>query len=133
MIVEGPQEVRLDKWLWATRVYKTRSRAIAACQAGHVRVSGQSVKPAHRLRPGETFTVRIGELTRTIRVLAFPDRRVGPKLVSRYLEDLTLPSEYARAKARASESLVHRPKGLGRPTKRDRRLLELMGFVEPRG
>ena len=130
-IVPPSAAVRLDKWLWAVRVFKTRSRAIAACLAGHVKLEGLSLKPAHRVRVGEVLTVQIGELTRTLRVTGLLEQRVGPRLLPHYLEDLTPASEYDRARAQHREAPILRPKGAGRPTKKDRRLLELMGFAEP--
>jgi len=132
-IVPDPAEVRLDKWLWATRVFKTRSRAIAACQASHVKLKGQHLKPAHRVRVGEVLSVQIGELTRTLRVVGLIEQRVGASRLPQYMEDLTPPSEYARVRATPRETPIARPRGAGRPTKKDRRLLELMGFAEPPG
>jgi ribosome-associated heat shock protein Hsp15 len=128
MAPEIPGDVRLDKWLWAARVFKTRSQAIAACHAGHAKLAGQPVKPSRTVRVDETFTVQLGELTRTIRVAGLGERRVGPKLVSQYLDDLTPPAEYAKPRGYERAGVLHRPKGLGRPTKKDRRLLQLLGF-----
>ncbi|HNQ91098.1 MAG TPA: RNA-binding S4 domain-containing protein [Verrucomicrobiota bacterium] len=116
--------VRLDKWLWAVRIYRTRSLAIAACQAGHVKVDGQRVKPARPVRAGEVVTAAVGEMTRTVKVLGLLDRRVGAAVVPEYLEDLTPPSEYQRRAEPRVQPLFNRPRGWGRPTKRDRRLLE---------
>jgi ribosome-associated heat shock protein Hsp15 len=120
------EEVRVDKWLWSVRVFKTRSLAIAACQAGHVKLGEQRVKPARSVRLGDVFTVQLGELTRTLKVVGLLGRRVGAALVKHYAEDLTPPSEYEKLKQKRLEPLFHRPKGAGRPTKRDRRLLDLM-------
>ena len=120
------EEVRVDKWLWAVRVFKTRSLAIAACQAGHVKVGEQRVKPARSVRVGDVLAVQVGEVTRTLKVVGLLERRVGAGLVKQYAEDLTPPSEYAKAREKRLEPLFHRPKGAGRPTKRERRLLDLM-------
>ncbi len=125
---EPRHDVRLDKWLWAVRVYKTRSSAIAACQAGHVKIGGRRVKPSRSVRLGEIIAAQVGEIIRTIRVTGFLERRVGARLVPEFMEDLTPPSEYARRQAPRLEPLFHRPKGLGRPTKRSRRLLERLDF-----
>lgn len=130
---EPASEVRLDKWLWAVRAYKTRTQAIAACDAGHVKLGGQRVKPSHLVRIGEVVTARVGETTRTLKVVALLAHRVGAKFVAQYVEDLTPAEEYARPRLAAIEPLFHRAKGMGRPTKRDRRLLEQMGLVEPPG
>ena len=117
------QHVRLDKWLWAVRLYKSRSLATRACDAGHVKIGGQSVKPARDVHAGEVITALTGRVHRTVKVLALLDRRVGAKQVSEYLEDLTSPEEYARARE-AAEPLVSFPKGFGRPTKKQRRQIE---------
>lgn len=124
MSSEASGSVRLDKWLWAVRVYKTRSLAIAACQAGHVKIDDQRVKPARSVRPGEIITAVVGEITRTVKVIALLDRRVGGAVVPQYAEDLTPASEYERRREPRVEPLFHRPRGYGRPTKRDRRLLD---------
>jgi ribosome-associated heat shock protein Hsp15 len=120
------EDVRVDKWLWAVRVFKTRSLAIEACQAGHVKLGEQRVKPARSVRVGDVFTVQLGELTRTLKVIDLLKGRVGAGLVKHYAQDLTPPSEYQKAKDKRLEPLFHRPKGAGRPTKRDRRLLDSM-------
>ena len=116
-------EVRIDKWLWAVRVFKTRSLAIEACKAGHVKVGGESVKPARDLRVGEVITVRRGPVIRTVKVRGLLERRVGADRVADFLEDLTPPEEYARRKEAEAMVMPSRERGKGRPTKRDRRLL----------
>ncbi len=118
------ESVRIDKWLWAVRVYKSRSLATEACHAGHVKIGGNSVKPPRDARVGEQITVFAGRVLRTVKVLALLDQRVGAKLVSRFLEDLTPPEEYARAREEALQARVRFPAGFGRPTKKQRRQLE---------
>ncbi|MCB1126861.1 MAG: RNA-binding S4 domain-containing protein [Verrucomicrobiae bacterium] len=115
---------RMDKWLWAVRLYKTRGLAATACLAGHVKVEGQRVKPARPVRSGEVVEARVGVVTRTVRVLEPLDRRVGPKVVGRFIEDLTPAAEYEKQREPRLEPVFHRPKGTGRPTKKDRRLLD---------
>ena len=105
------------------RLFKTRTLAARACNAGHVRVNGQTVKPSRALRPGDLVNALLGEITRTVKVLAILERRVGAKAVVEYLEDLTPRSEYEKAREKFSASAGLRPKGTGRPTKRDRRAL----------
>jgi len=117
------QHVRLDKWLWAVRLYKSRSLATRACDAGHVKIAGQSLKPSRSVHVGEVITALTGGVNRTVKVLALLDHRVGAKWVSEYLEDLTAPDEYVRARE-ASQPLVRFPKGFGRPTKKQRRQIE---------
>ena len=125
---ETAPEVRIDKWLWAVRAFKTRSLAIAACDAGHVTIGGQRVKPSRHVRPGECVSVQVGEITRTLKVTALLERRVSAKVVPQFMEDLTPAEEYAKPREPRLEPLFHRPKGSGRPTKRDRRLLDRFGL-----
>jgi ribosome-associated heat shock protein Hsp15 len=117
-----PQSVRMDKWLWAVRLFKTRSLATRACNAGHVKVAGLSVKPSRDVHPGEEVTVFTGSLLRKVKVVALLDQRVGAKLASQFAEDLTSPEEYARAREEARQPRF--PGGFGRPTKKQRRQLE---------
>lgn len=117
------EKVRIDKWLWAVRLYKTRALATEACSAGHVKMDGKPVKPAKEIRAGNVIKAHCGQLNRTVEVIVPLDRRVGAKLVSDYLKDLTPPEEYERAK-RSNEGMIQFPKGSGRPTKKQRRLLK---------
>ena len=118
-------EVRMDKWLWAVRLFKTRSLAIQACNNGRVCIQGVPVKPARAARVGEVITVSVEGLTRTVRVLRPIERRVSASLAAECLEDLTPAEEYARVKeAREGVGFAPRPQGSGRPTKRDRRALD---------
>ena len=122
--IEPTSPVRIDKWLWAVRLYKTRSQAADACRSGHVRISGQPVKPSRFVRPGDTITAVTGEITQTVKVLAVLETRVGAKLVEDYAENLTPPSEYVKPREKVFEPFGFRPKGAGRPTKKDRRSIE---------
>ena len=115
--------VRLDKWLWAVRVYKTRSQAAEACRSGHVKIGDQSVKPAREVRLQEVIAVKLENLTRTVRVIGLLDRRVSGAEAKKYAEDLTPPAAYEAAREAARQNQLLRPKGLGRPTKKDRRLI----------
>lgn len=120
-----PQEVRLDKWLWAVRLYKTRSIATNACRAGHVKIDGENIKPSRTVRINDVITARTGELNRTVKVIGLIEHRVGPKLVDKHLEDLTPAAEYLRvAQDRALPRVPKRSKGSGRPTKKERRQLD---------
>ena len=116
--------MRLDRWLWAVRVFKSRSLASDACRAGSVAVNEQTAKPARDVRPGETVTVKQGLILRTLRVVSVPRSRVGPKLVPNFCIDLTPPEELQKARENRIQHLLEREKGSGRPTKRDRRLLD---------
>ena len=122
--MHSPANVRIDKWLWAVRLYKSRSLATKACDGGHVRIAGAHVKPSRDVRIGEIIIALTGRVHRTVKVLALLEQRVGAKVVSQYLEDLTPPEEYARARSEATAPLVLYPKGFGRPTKKQRRQIE---------
>jgi ribosome-associated heat shock protein Hsp15 len=123
--MEPSPEPRIDKWLWAVRLYKTRSLATTACRAGHVKFQGDSVKPSHTVRLGQVFTARTGDLNRTVKVIGLLEHRVGAKLVSQFMEDLTPAAEFLRASEdRSIPKAPKRPKGSGRPTKKERRQLE---------
>lgn len=119
--VEAP---RLDKYLWAIRLFKTRTLATEAIRAGHVTINHQHPKPAHEVKVGEVYEIRQELLTRTIRVAALLEKRVGAKLVPTYAEDLTPASEYLKQMRAREESPLRREPGAGRPTKRDRRKIE---------
>ena len=119
--------MRFDQWLWAVRVYKSRTLAVAAIKAGHARVDGEVVKPSHEMKAGELVTARIELVTRTLRVIASPPSRVGAKLVPQFAEDLTPPEEYEKRRVPFLLPPAFRPRGAGRPTKRDRREIDEFG------
>jgi ribosome-associated heat shock protein Hsp15 len=115
------ETLRLDKWLWAARFFKTRSLAAQACEGGKVDVNRSGAKPAKLVRAGDLLRVTLPEGKKTVKVLALTDRR-GPALRARLLyEDLTPPPPPEPAPAAPP---VYRPRGSGRPTKRERRRLE---------
>ncbi|MFM8334050.1 MAG: RNA-binding S4 domain-containing protein [Opitutaceae bacterium] len=116
--------MRLDKWLWAVRMHRSRALATDACRAGSVLVNDLVAKPAREVRPGEMVSVKVGLITRTLRVIGVPRSRVGAKLVGDYCADLTPPEEMAKLRERTVQQVLAREKGSGRPTKRDRRLLD---------
>lgn len=115
---------RLDKWLWAVRLFKTRSLAGDACRAGSVEVNELPAKPARDVRPGETVIVKQGVVRRTLRVVGVPRSRVGAKLVANFCTDLTPPEEWEKARVERLQHVLEREKGSGRPTKRDRRQVD---------
>ena len=117
-------KVRIDKWLWAVRVYKTRSLATEACKAGHVKVDGKAAKPARPVVSGETVTATVSRITRTVKALELIDKRVGAKILGRYIEDLTPAVEYEKLKQSEPMPVFNHSKGRGRPTKRDRRVFD---------
>jgi len=115
---------RLDKWLWAVRVFKTRALATDACRAGSVEVNDLAAKPARELHPGELVMVKTGLIVRTFKVVGIPRSRVGAKLVAEFCTDLTSPDEYEKQHQHRLQHVLAREKGSGRPTKRDRRDLD---------
>lgn len=120
---------RLDKWLWSVRVFKTRPLATAACRAGHVMINDLEAKPGRDVHVGETITVRVGVITRTLKVTGMPRSRLAAKQLPEYMTDLTPAAEYERAKQAGIEHMLARERGQGRPTKKDRREMgRLFGF-----
>ena len=116
---------RIDKWLWAARFYKTRSLAVQAVDAGHVRVDGERVKPAHDLRVGERVTVRRSGFACEVEVTALSDRRGGAADAALlYRETAQSLEARTRALQQRKAALAAEPRWSGRPTKRDRRKLE---------
>ena len=116
--------VRIDKYLWAIRVYKTRSEATEACNGNKVKVAGVNAKPAKAVKVGEVIEVRKGSALFTYKVLALSENRMGAALVPDYAENLTPESELAKMHAPRETILYQRDRGTGRPTKKDRRILD---------
>lgn len=116
--------LRIDKWLWTVRLYKTRSLATEACKAGKIKLDGQNIKPARELKVGDEIMVSQNPLMKKVRVLAFPPNRLSAKQVPEYMEDLTPPEEYDRVKQLRETNMEFRPRGIGRPTKKHRRLID---------
>jgi ribosome-associated heat shock protein Hsp15 len=117
-------EVRIDKWLWATRIFKTRTVAAEACKKGRVTIGGVSVKPSRMIRTGETLQIRKPPVTFSFKVLALTEKRMGAKLVPEYVENVTPPEQYELLEMGRISGFVDRARGLGRPTKKERRDLE---------
>lgn len=114
-------EVRIDKWLWAVRLYKTRSLATEACRTGRITNDGQPIKASRIPKVGDVFEVHIGPIHKKVQVKALLNNRVSAKLVENFLTDLTPPEEYERIQLMRELNYERRPRGLGRPTKRERR------------
>lgn len=121
-------EERVDKWLWAMRVFKTRTIATDACKKGRVMMGGVAVKPSRCIKPGDVIDVRKPPITYTFRVKALAPNRLGARLVPDYLENITPQAQYDLLEMTRISGFVDRRKGLGRPTKRDSR--ELSRFRE---
>ncbi len=121
-------EVRIDKWLWATRIYKTRTIATEAVKKGRITVNDVTVKPSRTIKPGDIVKVRKPPVTYWFEVLAVTENRLGAKLVPEYLKNITPASELELLEVVKISGFVNRRKGLGRPTKREGR--ELSKFTE---
>lgn len=118
------EDVRVDKWLWSVRLYKTRNQAIDACKAGKVKIDGNTIKPSRTLRVGDILIISSGPLMRTVRVKELLSNRISAKLVLDYLDDLTPKEEYERVQLIKEYNAEKRERGIGRPTKKDRRHIE---------
>jgi ribosome-associated heat shock protein Hsp15 len=119
--------IRIDKWLWAVRIYKTRSIAADACKAGKVKWNGVVVKPSKEAKVGEIYKISIGPLLKTIKIKALLSNRVAAKIAGLYMEDLTPIEEYDKLKLIKEMKQGIRPRGYGRPTKKERRDMEKFG------
>ena len=117
-------EVRLDKYLWAIRVYKTRTDATDACKGGKVRVNGLDVKPSREVKVGDVITARKGAVLYTFKVKELLYSRVRAALVPQYAENLTPQEELDKLRAPVETFFLKRDRGAGRPTKKDRRQME---------
>ena len=118
------EPVRIDKWLWAVRLFKTRALATEECKKGHVTIGGISIKPSRVPRPGEIIKVRKNPVTYSYRVIGLVGKRIGAKLVHEYVEDITPPEELKILEMRQQMPNFERDRGAGRPTKKDRRDLD---------
>ena len=118
------EHARLDRWLWAVRVYKTRSDAAEACRGSAVRLNEAIAKPSAKVRIGNTVVARTRALTRTLHVTGLTEKRVGAALVPNFLEDKTSESEYEKVREKQANARVFSHKGSGRPTKKNRRDIE---------
>ena len=114
-------EVRIDKWMWATRIFKTRTIATEACKKNRISVGGVSVKPSRMVKAGDVIAVRKPPITYSFRVLDVTGNRMNAKLTPLYYENITPPSEYELLELNKISGFVNRTKGLGRPTKKERR------------
>lgn len=119
--------MRVDKYLWCVRYYKTRNMVTEACKKNHVTVNGQVAKASREVFPGDTVTFRKDQITYTISVLDLPPNRVGAKLVDLYRKDNTPPEAFAHLEMLRHSQDYYRRAGEGRPTKKDRRDLDDFG------
>lgn len=117
-------EVRIDKWLWAVRLYKTRTIAAEACRKGQVSLNGVNLKPSRMVKVGEVVSVRKAPITLSFKILQAIENRVSAKLVPEMLEDVTPPEQYELLELSKISGFVDRARGTGRPTKKERRDLD---------
>ncbi|MCI5559871.1 MAG: RNA-binding S4 domain-containing protein [Phocaeicola sp.] len=122
-------EARIDKWLWAARIYKTRTIAAEACKKGHITLNGAQVKPARTIKEGDVIGVKKNPITYTFRVLQAIEKRVGAKLLPEIMENITTPEQYELLEMSRISGFIDRAKGTGRPTKKERR--DLDDFFSP--
>lgn len=120
------EDVRIDKYLWAIRVFKTRTDATDACKGGKIRVNGLDIKPSRGVRVGDVIVARKGPVSYTYKVLKLVDKRQGAKLVPDYAENLTPQEELDKLRAPVETFFLKRDRGAGRPTKKDRRQMEML-------
>lgn len=118
------EEVRIDKFLWAIRAFKTRSEAAEACKGGKVKVGETNAKPSRNVQVSDVIHVRKGAVNYTYKVLQPIEHRVGAKLVEQYALNLTPEEELAKLRAPVETFFLSRDRGAGRPTKKDRREIE---------
>ena len=117
-------EARLDKWLWAARIYKTRTLAADACKNSRVSINGSLAKPSRTIKPGDEVSVKKSPVTYTFRVKQPIEKRVGAKLLPDVLENITSAEQYELLEMNRISGFVNRARGTGRPTKKDRRALD---------
>ncbi len=116
--------VRIDKWLWAVRLYKTRSQAAEECKKGKVNMGGMNVKPSREVKEGETVQLRRPPITRSYKIIALTENRMAAKLVPEFMVETTPASELEILEVQKNMSIYNRERGTGRPTKKERRDLD---------
>jgi ribosome-associated heat shock protein Hsp15 len=122
-------EARVDKWLWAARIFKTRSIAADACKNGRITINGITLKPSHIIKAGDTINVRKSPVTYSFKVLQAIENRVGAKMIPQVFENVTSKEQFELLEMSKISGFVNRARGLGRPTKKDRRSLD--DFIMP--
>jgi len=122
--MEKGAEIRIDKWLWAVRVFKTRSLATDACKKGRVIIDDQPVKASRNVKLDEIIYVKMPPITKKFKVVGLLSNRVGAKLVPNYMEDLTPEEEIKKLELVNKDTFGRRPRGAGRPTKKERRIID---------
>ena len=120
------ESVRIDKWLWSVRVYKTRNQAAEACRAGKVKMDGIAVKASRDVKAGDVVEISFPPIKKTLEVIEPIKNRVGAKLAPQFANDLTPQEEYEKLKLINEMNFERRDRGAGRPTKKQRRLIDYL-------
>lgn len=118
------EKLRIDKYLWAIRIFKTRSLATEACKAGKVKLNGQNIKPSYLVKVGEIYHVQKGVEKKVLRVMGLLEKRVDAKTAVTFYEDLTPLEDTYGYKSVFQAPVLKRDRGTGRPTKKDRREID---------
>ena len=118
------ESIRLDKWLWTVRLFKTRSQATEACKGGKVKMAGVNAKPSKEVRVGDEIDIVQTDIRKSVRIKQIGNNRVGPKLVPDLMEDLTPQEELEKLQMARQVNYERRDRGLGRPSKKDRRNID---------
>jgi ribosome-associated heat shock protein Hsp15 len=118
------ETVRIDKWLWAVRFYKTRTQAADACKGGKVKIDGVNAKPSREIKAGDVIELHHNYIRRTVKVKVAAKNRVAAKLVSGLMEDMTPAEEFEKLEMMKQLNQEKRDRGTGRPTKKDRRIID---------
>lgn len=128
--MENEHDIRVDKWLWAVRIFKTRSQASEACRKGRILINDVQVKPSRVIKVGEIVIVKKPPVTHQYKVIGLLENRQSAKLVVNYVEDLTTEEEKSKLEIKHHIGFEIRDKGIGRPTKRERRLIDHLKKIQ---
>ena len=122
--MEPGNHLRIDRWLWAVRVFKSRTLATEACAGGKIKIGGKSVKPSRIIKIGDVISVQSGYIKRVYKVFGLQEKRVSAKSANDYIKDITPEEELQKIHMVRYSSYSSRYRGSGRPTKKERRILE---------
>ena len=116
--------IRIDKFLWAVRLFKTRSLTAESCRGGKVIINNNAVKPSREIKKGEVIKIKYGQFTKTVKVIEITASRVSAKFVLNFIKDMTSPEEYKKQEMQKEVFFAKRERGMGRPTKKERRNMD---------
>ncbi len=124
--MRNPENVRIDKFLWAVRLFKTRSSAAESCKKGRVSIDGTTAKSSRTVKAGDTVSIKTPPVTRSFEIIAVAEKRMGAKLTPGFIKDITPPDQLEILEITRLAHSQGRNKGLGRPTKKERRDIDKM-------